>query len=521
MHPIIRPARAAALLLAWAPLSAALAQGTRRDVGNVGEEIAKHHSWVRHLSGNTITSDAQYAADIRTQFTGGAVDVVMEQCHGGGFLNDVKRLRIPHTFASSAAWNECSLTLALPKPAAGQPAPALKTVENFSRSWRKSEDLFPTYGSLNHFRIAAGDGVVTNPANADPKGRYSPPGQVIGDKTWVEHPQYWSPDRPVNNPDGSIGGPSNTRTFTPPNGAQQYAILVQWGRLDDADATKNSAAIDIARFNKTLQSAGVNVPLRNIVVLYGETAAGTTLGPFTGIKGDGDAVGENLGTFFVDAPNTRQNWLDALAGKLFLNAAGQRGIQYGANDQLFIYNSGHGGNEDEAAPAVALGNGLRYDVALAGRFETGPAPDELAPVFTDPDGMDLLQISTRSLVTDPSLQLWINDAPFGSLFSHLLTDPSAYLDLGEFVSSPGLTYQLRVPHALLGQDPANARIELLGSGSFGSRTDLVSAFTFQGGHQAYLAVVPTAVPEPATVLLLASGALLLVLRRRRALSGPR
>src|SRR5215467_4616918 len=96
----------AGYLVGLSSVPAALAQGTRRNVGNVANEPAAHHSWVRHLSGNTITSDAQYAQDIRTNFTGGAVDILMEQCFGGGFLNDIQALRTPHTFASASAWNE-------------------------------------------------------------------------------------------------------------------------------------------------------------------------------------------------------------------------------------------------------------------------------------------------------------------------------------------------------------------------------------------------------------------------------
>lgn len=46
------------------------------------------------------------------------------------------------------------------------------------------------------------------------------------------------------------------------------------------------------------------------------------------------------------------------------------GITYGANDRLFIYNTGHGEHENKAAPPVMAANRLHFDVQLAGNFDT-------------------------------------------------------------------------------------------------------------------------------------------------------
>jgi hypothetical protein len=484
------------------------ANETCRNVGNVAPEPAAHHSFVRHLSGNTITSDAQYAKDIRNNFTGGSVDVLMDQCHGGGFLGDIRGLAIPHTFASAAAWNECSADYVVP---AGQPrAQNVTFLENFARSWRKSADLFPTFGMLNNFRIAADDGVVTVPANADPKDRFAPPGA----NGVVEHPQYQSSDRPVMNPDGSIGGPNNVRTLTPPNGANEYAILVEWGEPTSPGATRDTFAVNIARMNKTVMSLnGAPVPLRNIVVLYGTTVRGTNLGPFNAIRADGDPNGENLGTFFVDDPNSRQNWVDALAGRLFVNNNNQLGINYGPNDQLFIYNTGHGGAEDVAAPPVAIRNGLQFNIQLADNFEVNIPDPSLAEIVTDPDGTDLLQISTTNLITDPAVELMLDGVDLGPLAPLLVTDLSQVLSLGDFVPTPTFTYQLRVPQSLLATNPAAAEIELLNLGSLASDQDLVAAFDFQGGEQEFIAAI--SVPEAGSATLFGAGLVLLFIGRQR------
>jgi hypothetical protein len=73
-------------------------------------------------------------------------DVVMQQCHGGGFLEAFAMLGpSEHTFSSSTRWDQPSWIyqqnlLELPPPA---PAPGL---ENFTRAWRDlGQTVFPSW----------------------------------------------------------------------------------------------------------------------------------------------------------------------------------------------------------------------------------------------------------------------------------------------------------------------------------------------------------------------------------------
>ena len=89
----------------------------------------------------------------------------------------------------------------------------------------------------------------------------------------------------------------------------------------------------------------------------------------------------------VNGANTRANWLSVLAGTIFNNG---HGVTYGANDLLFIYNTGHGASEDAEAPGGVAGNSLNFTVAQAGRFDTRVTSTSEAGTVTDPSGYDLL-----------------------------------------------------------------------------------------------------------------------------------
>ncbi|MBV8905266.1 MAG: hypothetical protein JOZ22_16685, partial [Acidobacteriia bacterium] len=421
--------------LRWIGLSAAvcavawLLWGTNRDlsptppIAGTGAEPNAHHSYVRGVCPNgagycIVATDRQYAADIRANFTGGAVDIVMQQCFGGGFKDDIQNASAAprpgslarFTFASSTSWGRCSWSVFLPMGAVN---PVTATyVENFTRAWRKDAQLFSNDGLFPRYQLAAGDGIVTIPPTLIPKDLYAPPGHTIGATTYTEYPQYASPDP---NP----GGANDSRPFPPPPNGRRFVLLVAWDDVNQADI-----GVDIARMNDTsYQVIGAPVPVRRIVTLYGNTARNTNIGPFPDIAPQGN-IGDGsyrvTRTFFVDGTNARANWISALKGDFFISdqTPNQLGVTYGPNDTLLIYNTGHGGNENVAAPAVVGVNALRFNVPLAaGGYEAVDADPSLASVVTDPDGTDLLQISTRRPVTDSSIQLAVNGAAFGSLAS--------------------------------------------------------------------------------------------------------
>jgi len=451
---------------------------TRRDVtsdckgdgaGKACKYEADTHSFVRSANPlKVVVIDKTFAEDVKS-LTGavGSVDILMQQCHSGGFLQFAGQMGKPYTITTASAWDGSSWALDL--PGKGKPA---TFVEDFTRAWRKDADLYPRDGFFDRFMLAANAGITSAKI---PRDRYTPPGWTGSDgKHFEERPQYQSPDDPA-------GGPNDSRPLLAPGEGNRYAILVAWKKPGPAEA------VDIARLNKTLRNIIQGIPLRNIVVLYGDTARGTNSGPYKGIGGDGDNPNnEDLGTFYVDGPNTRDNWVKALQGKLFVNGNDKLGITYGPNDQLFIYFNGHGGSAKKADLPLAGAGGLQYQIQLVDSFDTTISLDPDAPANnTDIDGKDLLQISTISPITDGTIELVVNGVSFGPLVDLLVTDPTQIYDIGDFVSGSTFTYQVRVDHSLLATNPQYASIGLTNASDPG----MVAAFDFAGGDQEYLAII--------------------------------
>src|SRR5262249_15460338 len=55
-------------------------------------EPSFHHSFVRDINRQIVAADFRYAADVQAQvgMHYSMVDIVMQQCFGGGFLNDIQ-----------------------------------------------------------------------------------------------------------------------------------------------------------------------------------------------------------------------------------------------------------------------------------------------------------------------------------------------------------------------------------------------------------------------------------------------
>jgi len=449
-------------------------QATRRDPGNAGAEPDAHHSYVRSTDRKDIVSSKQFAADIKANFTGASVDILMNQCFDGGFLRFVDQTGKPYTIATSTGWGKYEWSLAL--PADGTP---LTFVENYTRSWRKDTQLDPTAGLFAHYKLAANDGLVWKRVPAD---RYAPPGWTNKEnKTFTDYTQYQSPD-------AKEGGANDSRPLLAKGKGNRYAILVSWGIPDEKPA--DDGAANLARMKNVLINT-LGMSTNNIVVLYAKAKRTDHLPEFTKLKGDGDDQGEDLLAYFIDGPNTRDSWIAALKGSLFVNKGGTLGITYGPDDQLFVYFTGHGGNENVAPPAVADAGGLHYRVPLTNAFDTtlvfgDDSPDYIA----DADGKDLIQISTRVEITDPTVVLAVNGTAFGPMSSMEVNDPAQTLALGEFYQGHTYTYQVRVPHTLLATDPQTAAIDLIFPVSRYNQ-DPVAAFTLAGGQQEYMAVIAT------------------------------
>ncbi len=454
-------------------------------LGGVAPEPANHHSFVRDFTGALVAQDNQYAADIAAAYNG-TFDVVMQQCFGGGFLDDIHGLAQPHTFTSASAWNEVSWS--------STRTPNFlfnASVQDFTDAWR---------ADVATYRSARATYVTTLGGNPGTKDLFAPPGVtqgIITTTTYLEHPQYESPDPPPR-----PGANDLRQMFTPGPGGNNYAILVAWSSPragDAADLLREQA--DIERVYNTLRTT-YNIPFNNIVVLFNGDARNTALPALNGIIGDAFPGGENIGPVTVDGPNTQANWRSALAGNMFVNAAGGLGIRYGANDRLFVYNTGHGGEVTVQAPPAAPGMAWAVPYRANG-FSLLPQLDDICCIV-NPDGTDLLQISTRQLVTDPNVHVTVDGIDLGSLMADLVTGTSALInDVTPYVGAT-YTYQLDVDPALLATDPSDFFVNLIDpmSPGFLANPSLIPAIDISGGDQELLTVYT---PEPGTAALLLVG----------------
>ena len=423
-----------------------------------------------------------YGEQLRT-FPGKSIDVVMQQCHGGGFLDNVLASRDDVSFASAADWNETANGFL---PLQFQDGDIKLTVmEDFTRPWWQDANAASNDGMLTHFNTAL-KGRATPKIAQDV---FAPPGKQTKDKQdndvlLLEHPQYGSK--------GNAADPRKLKDDT-------YAILVQWGQ----PAPKAQFEIQMARMYQALTDAGVGgMSPDHIVVLFGGLKQGDMIG--------GQKVGDEvqLPKFAVNGPPTQENWQAALKGTLF-----GKDSKPDANSRLFIYNDGHGGLEKqkiERETGIAMGGVpmTDYNVFLSGGFDvSAPVGDGSDYSFTDPDEYDSIQIAAKHSITASSVLVNGVGYALGSPLSlgddirHLegAIDPSIY---GESLTY----YQLRVPHDLLGLNPEMTQID------FANLDDpnAIVAFDFAGGTQEMINVIP----EPATLGPLLLGLLALLARSK-------
>jgi len=375
-------------------------------------------------------------------------------------------------------------------------------VKDFTDAWR---------ADVTAYRSARATYVTTLGGNPGTKDPFAPPGVtqgIIFTTTYLEHPQYESPDPPPR------PGANDLRPmFSPGAGGNNYAILVAW----DTPVAGNAADLlreqaDIERIYTTLRTT-YNVPFNNIVVLFNGDARNTQLPALSGIIGDAFPDGENIGPVTVDGPNTQANWLAALAGNLFVNAQGGLGIRYTANDRLFVYNTGHGGQQVVVPPPAARGMAWAVPYRASG-FSLLPQLDDIC-CDVNSDGTDLLQISTRELVADPAVHITVDGVDLGSLAADLVTGTGALInDVTPFVGAPTYTYQLDVDPTLLATDPDDFLVNLTDplSPGFAADPSLIAAIDISGGDQELLAQY---VPEPGTAALLLAGLAGMALARQR------
>lgn len=461
----------ATCLVGFALVSQTRAQPTLAGSGLPQLKPAKVDSYI-------ITADGKYLLDGETPylgtnlpktlntFPGPTVDVLMQQCFGGGFAPGMQAAISKYTFTSASHWNELANN-------AESPAQGLR---NFTHSWintfSRGESLYLRY------QEAVNGAAEDLPRPAVPPDPYGPSGplRTIGR---FENPVFASPDA-LSGGKISPSGPNNSHDVIATNG---YALLMAPSNLTEGvDTPRFRANIDRVYF----RLVGAGFEPNHIIVLYGDDAANHN----------------NLAGAPVNGPATLANIINAakLGTGLYGNVDGQTApANPDANSHLFVYTTGHGDSW------TASGGFAKATVAVNETHVNVDVSDMPANAFLDNDGSDSgigtidLQITSTAADLIGGL-VSLNGTPIGSLLSDpipqnplddiLGTSPYYYhlpVSLSQFdsLTSPGAPLQLQFDHLPL----ANAVDTLFSSISFNNAGD-------------NWAVGVVAVPEPAPGMLL-------------------
>jgi len=445
--------------------------------------LLQHNSFVRDGAHNIVAVDYQYAADLSSAVQDDAqwsvVDIVMQQCFGGGFADDISAALPTYTFASASAWSEVAWNR--------NPAPVPRILDNFTRAWREDAAVYNGDGMLSHFDTAVAGAPIFGAPPGFPiqKEPFSPPG--LGGT--IEHPQYRSPD-------AVEGGANDSRKLA----NDYFAILVAWSTPNAPPNARH--AWNIQRIYNTLTTV-YNIPAGNIQVLYDRPAPANL--PAIGPLEPGDIPG--LPRVTVDANNSRDSWLGALSGQGFGNDPGQ-------GSKLFIYNTGHG------AHAITLPFLGTYEIiggtnwkrtwtySRINGFDTTPDLEADPPVNINAGGLaDVLLYFDQPL--DSSLEIWFNNVLAGTAGSLVAPSPPS---VDPFVTTTTYAYGFSVSQGLLDLYP-DVLIEVRGHQDFVPADPLaLRAADLFGGEQEFLAVN---IPEPGAILFIFVAAGFLAVGRRR------
>ena len=448
--------------------------GTTIYTGAFIDEPTNHNSVVRDagIAGtrgpNIVANDATYAADLKANVTAGSVDILFQQCYGGGFLNDIMGTGPANfTAAAAARWNETALNhdqvLKLASP----------LLDNYTRAWRDAASTRSANGFLDWYQSAVtGTGIFT--------GVRKDPFASVPEAPNTEHPMYATADNPT-------GGVNDKRTLmNNPSGPKQYAILVAW------DKPNPRHVANLARIYWLLQNQ-FNVPLDNIVTLLDNQKLGNSSVNYNFLD---SAIS---GPVFFDGNNQRATWLKALKGVLFSTAGVVNGSNIpGPNDKLFIYNTGHGLHMlsgewvvHGAGDAADTVSGI-FNIATNG-FATGfQLTDDEASTVMDTNGNVCLQLQLSQQI-NPDALITVQGVASASAASALVTDPSLVYNYNGVVNT-AFTYQLELPEDLLSLVATNLQLSVSGLAAPYVNGNLVLITSFIGGDQelAYIPQPPAA-----------------------------
>lgn len=469
------------------PASIAFAQSTLVTSGNPKNKPAKVDSYIRTPDGQFLW-DADPGAIINSNnfprtlntFPGPNVDVVMQQCFGGGFAGGLNTSINLFTMTAAANWNEY----------AWNSGNAQVGYSNFTQSWVTS---FPRPEGLYTHYLDATNGAAATTFPQVPPDPFGPNGGNRNvAKGYFENPVFASPDPTLAGGAVNPAGTNNGRDVVVPN---TYALLMAPSNL--------SNGVDTPRFNVNISRVynallGIGIPANQIIVLYGNNAVNTQIGcP-------------------VNGPATLANIVNASKNGtgLYGNVAGQNApTAPNANSHLFVYVSGHGSSWDQtgakgkATTAVNPGTG-KVDVTV---------DDMPVTTLTDQEGSDsgvgTMDLQLYSPATDlAGVNLSINGVVVGSL----LSDPNPQDDLSNIIGSTN-TYDVPVSlsqFSLLWNPGDPLTVSLENNLPDPDAVDnLISAVSFDAYGDTWS--VGVTVPEPAVGVLLLAG-LACMSRHKRA-----
>jgi hypothetical protein len=397
-------------------------------------EPANHNSFVRDAVGQMVARDSQYAVQVSNNVTAGSVDFLFVQCYGGGFLNDLLAAGPGKMTATTASrWDE--------------PAFSDETVNLLG------------WPGLNNYTAAWLTVVAAKPSNGFRKWR-----DVTSFGT--ENPIYASAD-------ATPYGANDTRTLAN-NSGNQYAILVAWSESQ----TRHS--VNLARVYFLLMNV-FHVPQDNIVVLQNSFKFGETSTDYSGIGGY-SGVG---GPIPMDGNNSQATWLNALRGLLFTTGMKNPGSNIpGPDDQLFIYNTGHGG---EMINGEVVQHNLHDNAdTISGSFSLAADGFAIGYSLSDPEASSVMNTNGTVL-----LQLQLSQPIYGATITLngvptnadliQVTDPTTLIYDYGFTNA--VTYQWTLSEDWLSiTNPVSLSISGLLPSAV-ENTNLVLVVSFIGGDQ--------------------------------------
>ncbi|MBX3364658.1 MAG: hypothetical protein KF866_07830 [Phycisphaeraceae bacterium] len=505
----MHPTRRLTVTIALAVLAGTAAADTRRNFNNRGEPGANDFSYVRDHAKKVVTRSDTWVETVTNLPSGNwtnGFDIVMQQCHGGGFLNPSKELP-KVTFASAAAHDESALN-ALNK--------VTGDVDNFTRAWVQSaryDTKANMYDNYNYATYGRKDWLGRLVVPKDPFA-VAPAGLMH------ESPQYFG-----KGDNWWAGDGGRTLGGTDPN--KRYAVLAAF-----SDNIEPRHEVNMMRIYRTLRDS-YGVPAENIVVLHGAHTHGDRFGGWE--KGKiGPLETQSIGSIFIDGPNTYEAFRKALNGELFTGAVP------GADAELFLYTTGHGGHgrwkqkvekdgskvwtkfdltgSFNSAKGIDWGNTMidsvldasdrGVQVQVSSVFDFRTMGENGGPVmFTVTNGARTMSFDAATALVlsdgaaDVTSMLWDSSiTPGTDIYNYIFRLMPCGDDDGFLQGDPSDIFELSIH---------NLSTSVLYSDHFKAH-ELLAAVMLTSGDQEYVHITPT----PGVLTLLAGGALIAARRRR-------